>query len=156
MLKNDEHMKQVYQKLVAEAKEGNEEAVYRLQAFEKQRKKAARVDERQKMLSRKRKEVKEEKELRDELREDEYDLDMQQEMDEPAPTGKNKNKKMQTPRIQYTKEARDAKYGLGKRGREGNQDDRSNPAKKGMSIKKKSSLKRPGKAKRQKMRNQQK
>lgn len=52
MLKDDEHMKQVYQKLVAEAKEGNEEAVYRLQAFEKQRKKAARVDEKQKMLSR--------------------------------------------------------------------------------------------------------
>lgn len=52
MLKDDQHMEEVYQKLVEEAKDGNEEALYRLHAFEKQRKKASRVDEKQKMLSR--------------------------------------------------------------------------------------------------------
>ncbi|KAG1046460.1 hypothetical protein G6F46_005633 [Rhizopus delemar] len=149
MLKDDQHMEEVYQKLVEEAKDGNEEALYRLHAFEKQRKKASRVDEKQKMLSRKRKEGKEDTELK----EDDFELEMEGLEDSTERTGKNKSN---VPRKQYTRDARDAKYSLGKRGREGKQEDRANPAKKGMSIRKKSSLKRPGKAKRQKMRNQQK
>ncbi|KAI9266040.1 eukaryotic rRNA processing [Sporodiniella umbellata] len=120
MLKDDEYMKQVYQKLVTEAKEGNEEAAYRLQAFEKQRKKAARMNEHQKMLSRKRKEMKEEREARDQFNEEDYDVDAEPQIDEPEPVGKNKKKNMKNakkPRIKYTKEARDQKYGLGSRAR---------------------------------------
>ncbi|CEG63671.1 hypothetical protein RMATCC62417_00781 [Rhizopus microsporus] len=147
MLKNDEHMEEVYQKLVEEAKSGNEDALYKLHAFERQRKKSGNMNERQKLLNRKRKEGKEEKDFKD----DEFDLEEAESVvAELAKDGKKKIPKY------ATKDARDAVYSLGKRNRQANQDDRPNPAKKGMSLRKKSSLKRPGKARRQKLRNKQK
>ncbi|KAI8987353.1 eukaryotic rRNA processing [Mycotypha africana] len=140
MLKNDEQMEAVRQRLVAEAKDGNEEALRRLHQFNKEQKKA-QANERAKILKRKKKEGSEVK------LDDDFTLDLE-EAERIAAEGLPKGER---PFKLYDRESRAEKYALGKRK---NAASALNPARKGMSINKKSSLKknRPGKSKRQKLR----
>ncbi|KAI7902803.1 eukaryotic rRNA processing [Cokeromyces recurvatus] len=140
MLKDDQQMEAVRQKLVAEAEDGNEEALRRLNLFDKERKKA-KANERAKILKRKKKEGSEV------TLEDEFNLDLEEAERLAAAT--NANTQDRLPK-NYTRDTKDAKYSLGKKNK--NLQNPLNPAKKGMSFGKKSSIKRPGKSKRQKMR----
>ncbi|KAI9485531.1 MAG: eukaryotic rRNA processing [Benjaminiella poitrasii] len=148
MLKDDQQMEEVRQKLIAEAKDGNEEALRRLNLFDKERKKA-KANERAKILKRKKKEGSEV------VLEDEFNLDLEEAERIAAAAavktnGKGKNKQEDRLPKNYTRDTKDAKYSLSNKSKSAQNP--LNPAKKGMSFGKKSSTKRPGKAKRQKLR----
>ncbi|KAG2206981.1 hypothetical protein INT47_008450 [Mucor saturninus] len=148
MLKDDKQMEAVRQRLIAEAKDGDEDALRRLQIFSKEQKKI-KVNERAKLLLRKRKDGAEV------TLDDEFNVDLDEAERLAAATSSastnSKSKKEDRPAKNYTRDTKDAKYSLGS-SRKKNSAAGSNPAKKGMSINKKSAMKRPGKAKRQTMR----
>ncbi|OBZ86945.1 putative rRNA-processing protein ebp2 [Choanephora cucurbitarum] len=143
MLKDDKQMEAVRQRLLEEAKDGNEDALRRLHIFNKEQKKQ-KMNERAKLLMRKKKDG-----AQVEL-EDDFNLDLD-EAERLAAATNPEAAQGNRPAKNYTRDTKNAKYALGKRKREGQQGG-ANPAKKGMSLNKKSSLKRPGKAKRQSMR----
>ncbi|KAI8645234.1 eukaryotic rRNA processing [Parasitella parasitica] len=142
MLKDDKQMEAVRQRLIAEAKDGDEDALRRLQIFNKEQKKA-KSNERIKLLSRKRKDGAEV------TLDDEFNVDLEEAERLAAATNNGKSRD-DRPAKNYDRDSKDAKYSLGKRKKGTNTI--ANPAKKGMSLDKKSSVKRPGKAKRQMMR----
>ncbi|KAL7320522.1 hypothetical protein PS15m_000407 [Mucor circinelloides] len=142
MLKDDKQMEAVRQRLIAEAKDGDEDALRRLHIFNKEQKKA-KTNERAKLLQRKRKDGAEV------TLDDEFNVDLEEAERLAAATNTGKSSD-DRPAKNYDRDSKDAKYSLGKR-KKGAQTN-ANPAKKGMSLSKKSSLKRPGKAKRQMMR----
>ncbi|CEP17197.1 hypothetical protein [Parasitella parasitica] len=142
MLKDDKQMEAVRQRLITEAKDGDEDALRRLHIFNKEQKKA-KTNERAKLLSRKKKDGTEV------TLDDEFNVDLEEAERLAAATNSGKSSD-DRPAKNYDRDSKDAKYSLGKR-KKGPQT-MANPAKKGMSLNKKSSIKRPGKAKRQMMR----
>ncbi|GAA5801240.1 hypothetical protein HPULCUR_006685 [Helicostylum pulchrum] len=139
MLKDDKQMEAVRQRLISEAKDGDEDALRRLHIFNKEQKKA-KTNERAKLLLRKRKDGAEV------TLDDEFNVDLDEAERLAAATSTSKSKD-DRPAKNYTKDTKNEKYSLSSSRKK--ETAGANPAKKGMSIKKKSGIKRPGKAKRQ-------
>ncbi|KAI8968663.1 eukaryotic rRNA processing [Pilobolus umbonatus] len=106
MLKDDKHMEEVRQRLIEEAKDGDEDALHRLHVFSKELKKNKQTEtERLKLLKRKRKEGTEIQ------LEDEFNVDLDEAERLAAAT--SKRSKEERPPKQYTKDTKNEKYALG-------------------------------------------